>query len=116
MLAQPPTLEPPATPRVAGFGPMQSVLDHRGSANTRPVALAKTKVDQPAASDMAALLTKLVLSNMPHQYADDKKWGHQEKRWDGVRIRREGLRVETKRRWKMVNHGTWQIKESSQEG
>ncbi len=56
---------------------------------------------------LGRVITKLVLDNMPHHYHEDKDWGQQEKRWDGVKIRRDGLKLETKRRWKMVNHGTW---------
>lgn len=55
------------------------------------------------------ILTKIVLDNMPHEYADDKKWGAQKKRWRGIKFRRDSDdgRLETKRRYKMVNHGTW---------
>ena len=54
-----------------------------------------------------AVLTQLILNHMPIDYLDEKKWGQQEKRWDGIQFRREGLKLETKRRWKLVNHGTW---------
>ena len=53
------------------------------------------------------LLTRIVLDNMPHQYTDEKNWGQTERRWDGIRWRREGLKLETERRWKDVQHGTW---------
>ena len=53
------------------------------------------------------VLTKMILRHMPLQYEDDRTWGKQEERWDGIKIRREGIKLETKRRWKMVNHGTW---------
>ena len=54
-----------------------------------------------------AVLTQLILNHMPLDYLDEKKWGQQEKRWDGIQFRREGIKLETKRRWKQVNHGTW---------
>lgn len=59
--------------------------------------------------ELNQVLTKIVLNNMPYQYDSDKKWGHQEKRWDGISLRRDqpGGRLETKRRYKLVNHGTW---------
>lgn len=54
-------------------------------------------------------LTKIVLDNMPHEYTDEKKWGKQKKRWRGIKFRRDSDdgRLETKRRYKMVNDGTW---------
>lgn len=59
--------------------------------------------------ELNQVLTGIVLKNIPHQYSSDKKWGNQEKRWDGISFRRDrpGSRLETKRRYKMVNHGTW---------
>jgi hypothetical protein len=46
---------------------------------------------------------------MPHEYTDEKKWGSQKKRWNGIRLRRDddGGKLETERKYKMVNHGTW---------
>ena len=71
------------------------------------------QVDEEILSDealgnMNQLVTRLALDAMPHTYSNDKKWGGQEKRWDGVRLRRDDEgRLKTKRKWKMVNHGTW---------
>ena len=53
------------------------------------------------------LVTHLVLENMPHSYTRNKDWGKQEQRWDGIEWRREGWKIETKRKKKLVNHGTW---------
>ena len=33
--------------------------------------------------------------------------GKQKERWDGLKIERDGLRIKTKRRKKLVNHGSW---------
>ena len=54
-------------------------------------------------------LTQLVLKHMPHEYNKDKNWGNQSKRWSGVKFRRDtdDGKLETKRRYKQVNHGTW---------
>lgn len=60
-----------------------------------------------AGRDIDQLLTKLVLENIPHEFEETKDWGSQEDRWDGVKFRREGLKIETQRRKKKVNHGTW---------
>lgn len=65
--------------------------------------------NQPFDADdsLNRLVTGLVLKNMPHSYTRDKQWGKQEERWDGIKWKRDGLRLKTKRRKKLVNHGTW---------
>jgi hypothetical protein len=60
-----------------------------------------------AGKDIDKFLTRLVLSNIPHTFEETKDWGAQDERWDGIEFRREGLKIETNRRKKMVNHGTW---------
>ncbi|MFN3190125.1 MAG: hypothetical protein ACE361_06340 [Aureliella sp.] len=60
-----------------------------------------------ATPDALAWLEKLIRANLPPSYEDDRKWGKQKEVWDGIKFRREGLKVETKRRRKMVNAGTW---------
>lgn len=73
----------------------------------------KAKQDEPAATsadageELDALLTHLVLENIPHNFEEKKDWGGQKERWNGIKIWRENGRLETKRRKKLVNHGTW---------
>ncbi len=43
----------------------------------------------------------------PESVEDNKKWGKQKEVFDGLSIEREGLKIETRRRYKQVNHGTW---------
>ena len=47
------------------------------------------------------------LRNLPPNIEDNRKWGRQKKVYDGVDMNWDGLRLDTKRRWKMVDHGTW---------
>jgi hypothetical protein len=54
-----------------------------------------------------ALVTRIVLDNLPHEITQDKDWGKTRQIWDGVRMRWEGNQLRTNRRWKTVNHGTW---------
>ncbi len=49
----------------------------------------------------------LVLKNLPPTYEDNRKWGLQKQVYDGFRFRREGLKVETERKYRTVKHGTW---------
>lgn len=66
-----------------------------------------TPVQIDAGEKIDQLLTRLVLENIPHEFEDTKDWGRQVERWDGVKFRREGLKIETERRKKLVNDGTW---------
>lgn len=53
------------------------------------------------------LLTHLALTKIPKEYVDTRKWGHQTQRWDGVQFDFDQGRLETHRRKKLVNDGTW---------
>lgn len=80
----------------AGF----SVLETTEKRHAQPTAA-------DAGEEIDKLLTRIVLQNMPHTFEETKDWGGQDERWDGIEFRREGLKIETKRRKKTVNHGTW---------
>ncbi len=86
-----------------------SVLERNAQSADAVADDAEPAVAEPAdaGADIDNLLTKLVLENMPHEFEETKDWGGQDERWDGVKIRREGWKIETKRRKKLVNHGTW---------
>ncbi len=43
----------------------------------------------------------------PKNYEDTRKWDLQKEVWDGVDFSRDGVKVKTKRKHKLVNHGTW---------
>ena len=45
--------------------------------------------------------------NLPEKYEDNRRWGQQKEVYRGIKLRREGWRLETKRRRKRVNHGSW---------
>lgn len=60
-----------------------------------------------ASPQLIAWLTSMIRENLPPAYEDNKKWGMQKEVWDGVDMWREGGRLETKRRKKLVNAGTW---------
>ncbi len=61
----------------------------------------------PDFGEWSRMLTLLAREHLPHTFRDDKHWGGTTRRWDGVDVERDGLRIETRRRWKEVNHGTW---------
>lgn len=49
----------------------------------------------------------LVLKNLPPNYQDKRKWNRQKEIVSGLDVKMDGLRLDTKRRRKMVNHGAW---------
>lgn len=49
----------------------------------------------------------LALMNLPPNLEDNRKWGRRKDVFDGVDMKMDGWRLDTKRKWKTVNHGTW---------
>lgn len=60
-----------------------------------------------ASPQMVAWLKQLIRDNLPETYEDDRKWNQQKEVWDGLDISNDGLKIKTKRKRKLVNHGTW---------
>lgn len=54
-----------------------------------------------------AIVRSLLLQLLPREYENTKQWGKTRQRWDGLRISFDDGHLETRRRWKEVNHGTW---------
>jgi hypothetical protein len=52
-------------------------------------------------------LASLALRKMPRTFDGDKDWGDTKKLWAGVKIRRDGLKLKTHRRFREVEHGRW---------
>ncbi|QDU96094.1 hypothetical protein [Lignipirellula cremea] len=57
--------------------------------------------------ELNSLLNAIVRANVPHTFQDERKWGRTKEVWAGIRLRREGLKIETERRKKVVNDGDW---------
>jgi hypothetical protein len=55
-----------------------------------------------------ALLRKVALDLLPSEYIDDDDWGKTQEFVTGLDIERDGLRIETRRRRKQLNHGEWE--------
>jgi hypothetical protein len=60
-----------------------------------------------ASPQLIAWLTTRIRESIPPAYEDNRKWGLQKEVWDGIEVWREGKHLETKRRKKLVNAGTW---------
>ena len=60
-----------------------------------------------ASQAMSEFLASIIRDNIPESHLEDKDWDRTKKVYAGIKIRREGLKLETERRWKTVNHGLW---------
>ncbi|MEM7452892.1 MAG: hypothetical protein AAF456_00930 [Planctomycetota bacterium] len=94
-----------AFPRTNGTG----AAVQPGQPAPRQLQNGGTSANQEDQVDINRLLTRLVLDAMPPSYVDEDDWGGQEEVFDGWEVEREGLRIETRRKRKMVNHGTWKM-------
>lgn len=61
----------------------------------------------PVGESLQQYLTNLVLEEVPRDYENTKKWGGQKRVMSGLKWEREGIKIESHRQWKQVNHGTW---------
>jgi hypothetical protein len=73
----------------------------------RPGPAGSLTVSEEQARASVQWLASLALEKAPRKFDGDKDWGDQKKRWSGVRVRRDGWKLKTNRRWKEVNHGRW---------
>lgn len=54
--------------------------------------------------DFAATLLR---DQLPPSYENTKKWDKTKEVWSGIKVEREGLKIETRPKKKAVNHGSW---------
>ncbi|QDT07903.1 hypothetical protein K227x_63320 [Rubripirellula lacrimiformis] len=63
--------------------------------------------DQQTAKASVQWLVDRTLRQMPRSFDGDKDWGNTKKVWAGVKVRMDGLKLKTNRRWREVEHGRW---------
>lgn len=63
--------------------------------------------NEETAREATKWIVWLANNHLPRHYDNTKHWGTQKTVLDGWEFRQEGLKLETKRRWKDVNHGNW---------
>jgi hypothetical protein len=54
------------------------------------------------------LITRLAREHLPDKYEKSKNWGETTRVFDGWKLERDGLRIETRRRFKEAKDGAWQ--------
>ncbi|HUP80945.1 MAG TPA: hypothetical protein VM260_20515 [Pirellula sp.] len=57
--------------------------------------------------ELSSWVQWLVLRNLPPNFEDNRKWGKEKEIFYGIQFRREGWKIETKRKTKSAKHGTW---------
>ncbi len=62
---------------------------------------------EAASERMLQFIAGIVRDNIPNQHVNEKDWNKTKEVYAGIKFRREGLKLETERRWKTVNHGLW---------
>jgi len=72
-------------------------------------ATASPSQDAASPGSLRGLITTIVRENLPDQYESRDNWGDTKEIWAGLHVRLDGLQIETKRRKKRVNHGTWKL-------
>ena len=64
-------------------------------------------ISEAQARSSVQWLAEFAIKYAPRTYDGDKDWGDTKEVWSGLKVRREGLQLRTKRRKKEVNHGHW---------
>lgn len=77
---------------------------HPLAAAEPPPAPAKSHAVRPPLVDLAE---SLIAEALPRRYSDAKHWGGQKHFTKGLKVELDGLKLETRRRKELVNHGTW---------
>lgn len=83
-----------------------SIVAAQQQSKNAPASTQSAEISDDA-KQLDEFLTQLALDSMPVRYVEEKDWGKQSERWDGVKVSFKNGRLRTKRRKKLVNHGTW---------
>lgn len=77
----------------------------------KPPARANVNTDgitrQEIPREATDFIRGIALMLIPPEFEDDDGWGDEKRIQSGLRIRFDDGQLETNRRWKHVNHGTW---------
>lgn len=105
LLAQAIAQPPSAVPLIRDGSEASATVISGDAAETSDSADFTERPFTPAATQFVKGMVVLLL---PQTYTDDDDWGRQKKVQSGLNVDLHGLKLKTSRRWKDVNHGTWQ--------
>jgi hypothetical protein len=111
--AQAPPANLPITPDVNPDVKLDFKTDRANAASSKPSNESDTSsvLPEPPAiqsfDELRDTVANMLRDRLPEKYVNDKHWGKTKPVFDGIRLRREGLKIETERRWKQVNDGVW---------
>jgi hypothetical protein len=111
-LLEPPAIEPalPLAPGPAAAGPAPAGPELAPPTGPAPAAASE---EPPGAftpsAEFQAWITDLARQHVPHEYEKRKNWGRTERTFDGVSVRLDDGRLQTHRKFKEANDGTWQM-------
>lgn len=63
----------------------------------------------PSTRGFLDFAAKLLRDQLPPSYENWKKWGKTKEIISGIKVEREGLKIETRPKKKAVNHGSWSM-------
>ena len=77
------------------------------------IARAEDDAEQPTRpwtppAEFQEFLTSIAREHLPDKYEKSKNWGNTKRVVSGLRVELDGLRLETRRRYRDVNDGAWQ--------
>lgn len=78
----------------------------QASAQT-PSASTDASMTSAQAKESFVWMSDQFIRYMPKVIDGDEDWGETKRLWAGVKLRRDGIKLTTKRRWKEVRHGRW---------
>lgn len=101
----------PAEPSVLSIPSVRSVptvSSSQTAQTTVPPGMTAAPAEQPFTPEATQFVKGMVLLLLPQTYSDDDDWGSEKRIQSGLNVDLDGLKLKTSRRWKNVNHGTWQ--------
>ena len=92
---------------VKPVAPNQTAAEKAAVPNVPATHMPAYAISEAQARSSVQWLAEFAIKQTPRTYNGDKDWGDTKKVWSGLKVRREGLQIRTKRRRKEVNHGRW---------
>lgn len=93
----------------ASLSPASQTLDS-GTVSKGPVGTTSppsVEVTAQQAKESIQWLATKAMKEIPQTIQGDKNWGDTKKVWAGIKVRRDGFKLKTHRRWRELEQGRW---------